>query len=339
MGDFYQLPQDHRVTLLEQLARDLLPRWGINDAHLRLLKLRENAVFEVKMAGGKKYALRIHRAGYHSDHELYSELQWMVALQTAGVEAPQPINTKEGELFVVGEGDEYGGRRQADLFEWVDGEHLGTDEENSQINLRQNLHTLGQLAARIHNQATSWQAPGGFNRHAWDIDGLVGENPFWGRFWELETLSGSERQLMLVVRERLRQDLTAYSRRPGHHQLYSMIHADLVKENVMVNGNHLRVIDFDDAGYGWHLFELATTLYFDQGETHYELMKQSLIDGYRSVRPLSDEQLSYLSMFLLARGTTYLGWVHTRAESEEAGYAPEFIKRICLTADEYLCAS
>ena len=28
------------------------------------------------------------------------------------------------------------------------------------------------------------------------------------------------------------------------------------------------VIDFDDAGFGWHLFELATSLYFITDDEH-----------------------------------------------------------------------
>ena len=30
----------------------------------------------------------------------------------------------------------------------------------------------------------------------------------------------------------------------------------------MVQGDRIKLIDFDDAGFGWHLFELATALYF-----------------------------------------------------------------------------
>ena len=34
---------------------------------------------------------------------------------------------------------------------------------------------------------------------------------------------------------------------------------DLVRENVMVDGDKLQLIDFDDGGFGFNLYDLATT--------------------------------------------------------------------------------
>ena len=45
--------------------------------------------------------------------------------------------------------------------------------------------TLGSIMAKMHNHAEHWREPVGFTRHAWDVDGLTGDRPFWGRFWEL----------------------------------------------------------------------------------------------------------------------------------------------------------
>src|SRR5579864_52029 len=99
---------------------------------------------------------------------------------------------------------------------------------------------------------------------------------------------------------------------------YSLIHADLVPENILVDGTHLQVIDFDDAGFGWHMFELATSLYFIRRESVYPEARDALIEGYRHVRPLPQTQLACLPMFLAARGSTYLGWVHTRRNEPAA---------------------
>ena len=65
-----------------------------------------------------------------------------------------------------------------------------------------------------------------------------------------------------------------------------MIHADFVAENLMVDGDSVRLIDFDDAGFGWHLFELATALYFEMEEEHYPDAYRALIEGYREYRTL-----------------------------------------------------
>ena len=117
------------------------------------------------------------------------------------------------------------------------------------------------------------------------------------------------------VRQRLRRELSALERAPAN---YGLIHADFVAENILVNGDQVRLIDFDDAGFGWHLFELATSTYFLMGESYFKAAQEALIRGYRSQRPLSDAQLARLPLFSLARATTYLGWVHTRPETETA---------------------
>ncbi len=54
----------------------------------------------------------------------------------------------------------------------------------------------------MHNQAAGWQPPATFRRHAWDMAGLVGERPFWGRFWELAALTPAQRSLLDRKRER-----------------------------------------------------------------------------------------------------------------------------------------
>jgi Ser/Thr protein kinase RdoA (MazF antagonist) len=118
-----------------------------------------------------------------------------------------------------------------------------------------------------------------------------------------------------------------------------LIHADLVPENILVDGDSLQVIDFDDAGYGWHLFEIATSLYFIRRDSIYVQAREAVIEGYRQQRMLPDEHLELLPMFLAARGTTYLGWVHTRAgEPAAAEMTPALIEMATAAAEDYLSA-
>ena len=98
-----------------------------------------------------------------------------------------------------------------------------------------------------------------------------------------------------------------------------------------------RVIDFDDCGYGWYLFDLATSIFFLQGTEHFNLAQEALIMGYRKNRPLTDEHLSWLPPIFMARATTYLGWMHTRSETETAKeMTPFIIELIFSLVDDYL---
>lgn len=337
MSDFYKLSPDEQAVLYEELARLVLPEWGETDAQLSVIKMRENAVFKLISSNGDKKVLRIHRAGYHSNEALHSESLWIQALADSGVQTPRVIPTRKNDLFVVADSTLAGKPRQIDMFEWVDGEELGSLEEGVNTDhdtMLHNFRVIGELAASVHNQSSTWEIPGGFSRHAWDVDGITGDLPFWGRFWELDTLTSSQRELIVKVRGRLQKELSAFGQEKSR---YSLIHADMVPENVLIDGKNVHLIDFDDAGFGWHMFELATALIFYTGTDYFNDIRDAYVEGYRSLRELSEDDLLQLPLFMMARATTYLGWVHTRRETETAReLTPMIVELVMGIAEEYM---
>jgi Ser/Thr protein kinase RdoA (MazF antagonist) len=322
---------------MQALALTALRGWDLAVADVAPIKVRENAVFRIDLAGGGRAVLRVHRAGYHSDSELDSEFIWMRALEAAGILVPRVIRSRRDRDFEVIELPGKNGTRQIDVFEWIDGRQLGSVEDGvggDGADIAAQYRTIGAIAARMHNHGREWQCPAAFRRHAWDAEGLVGESPFWGRFWELDGLTPGQKSLLERARGEIARGLAAFGMAADR---YGLIHADLVPENVLIDGDRLQVIDFDDAGFGWHLFELATSLYFLTGDGIYPTARDALIQGYRSERELSDETLARLPLFLAARGTTYLGWVHTRQGSDTArDMTPYLVERACAVAEAYL---
>jgi Ser/Thr protein kinase RdoA (MazF antagonist) len=322
------------------LARSALARWDLPATNLEAIKVRENAVFRIDLEGGGRAVLRVHRDGYHTDSALESEFAWLRALESAGIRVPRVIRSRDGRNFERVEcpaASSVDSVRQVDVFEWIDGRQLGSVEggvAGDEGAIAAQYFEIGILAARMHAHTGRWQPPPGFDRHSWDAAGLVGEAPLWGRFWELEALGPAERELLLRVRRALSLDLAAFGKSPDR---YGLIHADLVPENFLIDGERICVIDFDDAGFGWHLFELATSLYFVSGENSYRAAREALIRGYRSERPLSEAAIERLPLFLAARGTTYVGWVHSRQGTETAReLTPYLVERACAAAEEYL---
>ena len=98
MTDFYTLDDQGQVAALKQFSETALSHWSLEGSQLSLIKYRENAVFEVLTSEQKRYALRIHRYGYHSDEELDAELRWMKALQEDVDASPSPRALKEAAL-------------------------------------------------------------------------------------------------------------------------------------------------------------------------------------------------------------------------------------------------
>ncbi len=81
----------------------------------------------------------------------------------------------------------------------------------------------------------------------------------------------------------------------------------------MIHEDKVQIIDFDDSGFGFRLFDVATTLLRNQTEPDYATLKQSLLTGYQSVRNLD---LASLDLFAVLRALTYVGWIMSRMNEE-----------------------
>ncbi len=88
----------------------------LNNPVIKLLCRSENATFSVT-AGGKRYALRIHRGNYHQKAAIESELLWLDALRAEGIQVPEALRDGNGERIqtYVLPADE---QRYAVVFHW-----------------------------------------------------------------------------------------------------------------------------------------------------------------------------------------------------------------------------
>ncbi|MGI9327384.1 MAG: phosphotransferase enzyme family protein [Pseudomonadales bacterium] len=334
MKDFYQCTPEEQAQRLAGLAHAALSRWELVDASVKMIKHRENAVFRVTSAE-QSYALRIHRANYHTDQELRSELQWIEAINSEALRTPQVIPTVDGAAFIHVQVDEVPEPRQVDLLEWFEGQPIASVEEGVEVtDVYSTYSEVGRLMALTHKHSEAWTEPAGFARHAWDEQGILGDEPFWGRYWELAALSDEQRRRLQKAKVKALEELKTFGK---NRDRYGLIHADFVPENLLRSDSGICLIDFDDAGYGWHLFDIATSLFFLLGEPYFDEASRALLAGYRQSRPLPDEHLSHLPMFFLLRGTTYLGWAHTRQETETAqSITPMIVAAVDELAQDYL---
>lgn len=115
------------------------------------------------------------------------------------------------------------------------------------------------------------------------------------------------------------------------------MHGDLVPDNILVGPAGLRVVDFDDCGASWYGFELATSVFPLFASPSFEPARDGYVEGYRSVRPLPDEDLAMMPAFLMARGLSYLGWPVGRSEMQSGrDIAPLLAVLITELAEQYL---
>ncbi len=283
-----------------------------DDVACTVLKERENLVLGIQPAGGEHLVLRVHRPGYRTDDELRSEQSWAAALRTDGVVAtPESVPTPAGDVvarvLVPGRAEPL----QITAVRWVPGEPLGdvTDAGAMALDAVARYRQLGALMASMHDHAAAWTPPAGFVRPRWDVGGMLGDAPLWGRFWDTDALSTDDRAVLERFRDHARRELSALGEPP---ERFGLIHGDFLPENVLVDGERLTLIDFDDSGWGWHLFDIATSFVGAWGQPDEEALEAAFLEGYRSVRPLPEEHLALLPLFLALRAATYAGWVCTR---------------------------
>jgi Ser/Thr protein kinase RdoA (MazF antagonist) len=313
------------------LASRARQHWSIITGEPKLVMHRENTVFRVETSLGPA-ALRLHRQGYHSNAALDSELAWMAMLSKNSIKVPEPLPASNGDLLVE-LSDDSGTVRMADLLTWLDGTPLGRSTApftQTASELNSHFHSIGATMARMHDLSDAWSPPAGFTRPLWDRDGLVGDTPFWGRFWEISRLSKEEAALLHDIRHQCRRDLDDYTAQGAD---FGLIHADLVRENVILTENGVQFIDFDDSGFGFRMFDIATVLLKNRHEPEYENLKRSLLKGYENERELKPDDKNALELFMVLRGLTYLGWADARRDE------PDMERRIRRMKDDAFALS
>lgn len=302
------------IGKLEKRAGDCLERWGLPPRVPLLIKYRENAVFRVVRGTGSFAGLRLHRPGYHDQDALRSELEWLQAMFREGLPVPEPIETSDGALLVALPTDEGENVQYADLLHWLPGIPLGqtgTPLDWTPEEARTLFFQIGATAARLHLASDGWKPPKQFHRPQWNRQGLLGDNPVWGRFWDCPLLSPSEREKLLALKHHLDRVMQTLE---NQHYDYGLIHADLVRENILVHEGAVAFIDFDDAGFGYRMFELATALLKNRLEPDFAGLRDNLIAGYRGIRPLPEREIATLPLFMTLRALTYVGWIASRTE-------------------------
>jgi Ser/Thr protein kinase RdoA (MazF antagonist) len=314
------------VAVAEAALRsfDLAP-----DSTLRLLNLSENATYAVEDAAtGKQSILRVHRKDYHQRHEIESELLWLDALRHGGdVTVPTVLPARDGQRVVTVDHD--GTPRHVVHFDMVAGAE--PDAESLTVD---DFQTLGRITAALHDHSRTWTRPAGFGRFAWDWEHSLGGNPRWGRWQDAVGVGPSEADVLDRARRLLQDRLTAYG---TESDTFGLIHADLRLANLLVDGDTITVIDFDDCGFGWYFYDFGTAVSFFEDDPAVPEWQDAWATGYRSRRPLPASDEAMLPSFILLRRLLLLAWMGSHSHSKESQeMSVSYTAGSCALAERYL---
>jgi Ser/Thr protein kinase RdoA (MazF antagonist) len=97
---------------------------------------------------------------------------------------------------------------------------------------------------------------------------------------------------------------------------FGLIHADLHLENALFDGDAVRVIDFDDCGFGYWLYDIAVPLWDNRSRADYTAIRAALLEGYGDHRELPD--LTHLDDFIATRDVAFGLWFAGMAQVNPA---------------------
>lgn len=299
--------------------------WDISPtADIMLINYAQNKMYLID----NKYILRLCDIGYHNVDELNSELAWISALRdNYHLITPTAIRGVNGDYIqqINDDGQLY----NLILFHYIDAQHINDDD------IVQYFFSLGKMAATTHQHSQSWQRPANFIRPSWHEDNLFGKNGLWGNWRNAPNLTAENKAILERAEIILRLNLKKYGKTLNN---YGLIHADMRLANILItHNNDMALIDFDDCGDGWFMYDFAAAVSFMEMRDDLNILKQQWLKGYATIRALSHDDIKALDDMMMARRLALLAWVaHHIEASEPQRLVPYFAHESALLAKRYI---
>ncbi len=290
---------------LPTLVRDHLACWDIPDsARIDLLTISENATFRVTF-GNETRIIRVYRPSYHQNDEILSELLWLQAIEQSGiVTVPHLFISRFGQLFV-----------EAGIFRLACFSFISGHEPQADDRLVCRFFELGKISAKLHQQSINWVRPERFNRKHWTYETMIGPNAIWGDWRKAENLQPADREILENCDETLKYFSSTFPKDKAH---YGLIHGDLRLANLLIDGENLAAIDFDDCGFSWFGLDLANSLSFIEDSPFVPSYISAWLQGYGEVMPVNREMADMIVHLVMMRRLQLTAWLETHNQTPTA---------------------
>ena len=307
MKPYNELTYRGRLKRMGQLAYNALDDYDLLEPNLTFLRQVGNTLYRVIETNPKlttktdlytpgQYLLRIHQPGYQTADAIELELDWLASMcRKADLPVPEPVLTQTNKLFTQVAIPGIPGDRLCSLLRWVKGRELKREEVRPH-----HYSTFGKLIARLHQFAEQYQPPSGLEKRRYDWDGLFRKPGTDGLLtdeaWAL--LPSEYTGPFEIISEKARQVMEKLGQ--GSH-VYGLIHGDLgMGANVLFWNGDPRIIDFDDSGFGYYIYDLSIVLEDSQDHQIQPQFRDALLEGYTKIRPLSSDEIENIDLFLAA---------------------------------------
>jgi len=251
---------------------------------VRLQNRGLNDVYEI--IGPSRFFLRIGRQDRHGLANAETEATALMQAKASGAPVAVAERGRDGRFaqrLVTPEGE-----RAVLLFEAA----AGVEPQESP----EHAHAQGVALARIHDVAFD----AGRMRRL-DAESLI-RSPIERALAELQ-----ERPQLASELERVAEGTIRHLERLQGHLTLGFCHGDFHGYNATIDGGTATVFDFDDGGFGWIAYDLATFLWARLLVESRRPMWRHFVAGYRSCRTLAPADWQALEALVIARDLWFIG--------------------------------
>jgi len=315
----------HLPALLLQLFANYAVRFIGHEP----LHTSENIVLKLRAEDGRPFALRISKTAGSDPAALASELALLRDFgQQTGALVPVPLPARDGRLFCSASE----GSRDAlcVVFHWLPGVHLADDDITPD-----HMAAMARATARLHAFAAAYRPPPGFVRPVYDESWFFETESWQATPAFVDRLDPAHATFLQESGDAIRTRLGTVPRSPDS---FGLIHYDLHPGNFLFDGPQARMLDFDECGFGFFLFDLAHLLFEFIEHPRAPDFRRAALEMYAQTRNISAVPDADLNLFLALQGIAYVNWLHRvfRRDGHADGVAywlPVIVRRLRTVLD------
>lgn len=274
----------------KELGEFAKERYGLNENYdCKLFRTGMNHTYFLS-DNETKYVLRVYSHNWRSKSDIIAEIELLNLLKENNLSVSFPIQDKNGELIQEINAPE--GIRYVVLFSFAKGEKIRfTDKETCFV--------IGSLMAKIHNLTSNTT----ITRISYDKESLI-ELPY-----ERLKEHFSEK---LPEMEFIKEIGHFFKKTDFENSRNGVVHMDIWYDNMAVtNEKEITFYDFDFCGNGIQILDVGyfckQLFHIETDKKEYELKMKHFLEGYQSIRQLSDNELKLIPKAGLAVFIFYLG--------------------------------
>ncbi len=308
MADRYEeLGEAEQVAALRPIALRGAAAFGLDVERIELVLHAFNTTFAIDAEDGRRFALRVGTNSLSTPAHAVAQQAWVRAIaDETDVDVPEPLRAQDGRWFVEVDAPALDRRLLVTVASWLEGDDADALEPEA-------ARALGRTMATLHGHAVGWALP---------PDALLPrfDTPLFGDEDALDRapgLAAADRGVLAESRSRT----AAVFERLHRGAALRPLHADLHGGNLKWHEGRLAVFDFDDAGLGLPVLDLAISAFYLRADD--ATLEERMLEGYAEVAelppidPADFEALIAARQLLLANSLLVTTTADLRAQAED----------------------